>query len=817
MTLPELLVAIVMLGLLMTVLSSAIIVTLRQQDNTEGRLNVARAEQTISMWIPADLASADIVDTSPEATPCGATVCDGIDLSGGSNVMMLTWTLDNGDGTVTTTNVSYHFAPSGDGETYNLSRVECQSTNGSAWVCSSKIVLRDLPGPPAGEAFVPGVANGEACSREVDPVPCTRPTWVIIVSEPLAADAITEGDFACPTPPPGQTSLCNDSDLKDANRVIVSINGGGDSEGAGGGINQISITAGGTVRTTIDAKSVQGTPSFVEARSRCGGPITLVIDESGSIGSTAINDVKAGVRKFVEAVAGTPVKLQVVRFDTKASILGSSEWHHYFDMTNEADVNALLAAINGLSSKSSTNWEDALFRTFYESDGSITTQMPETVVFFTDGVPTTERLANRNGSLPAEPAAPGAPWPNSNGSVYNQVGFNRADYIANKFRRSVRMIGVGVGPDLSKNSTWISNPGAGYTLTWERGSYSYVKDTFKTTYVTTNTYEYELRYQVKPSRYDPDSAFYWVSKNTWENTNSNRRRDLGWTVVSESVYRTVENPPNDSSSDGSRRTVVSTTQTPVQTLQSSAPVSTAEYNANSTNPAYRAVGKTWAAGPDWEPWTGSRSSGSSSQYRSTKVYNSPPYTDYDPAVTAQTKNSMILARMIAGNDYGTPANWDGTRYTNATIADMYTVPNWSDFSNAMEAVALGECGGTLTLQTKVGGTTPAPDTFRYQNSQVVDSGGVKVEMTPTVVTTNQQFYTGTFDFAIPNGEFVTVDVFPQNYSELIGYTPGAWSCRAGNQPRLSTEINIPEGGLWKGVRVKIAANEAVSCTLSVSK
>ena len=40
---------------------------------------------------------------------------------------------------------------------------------------------------------------------------------------------------------------------KDANRVIVTINGGGDSDGAGGGINQISITAGGTVRREIDS------------------------------------------------------------------------------------------------------------------------------------------------------------------------------------------------------------------------------------------------------------------------------------------------------------------------------------------------------------------------------------------------------------------------------------------------------------------------------------------------------------------------------------------------------------------------------------
>ena len=90
-------------------------------------------------------------------------------------------------------------------------------------------------------------------------------------------------------------------------------------------------------------------------------------------------------------------------------------------------------------------------------------------------------------------------------------------------------------------------------------------------------------------------------------------------------------------------------------------------------------------------------------------------------------------------------------------------------------------------------------------------------MSPTFVTTNQQFHTGTFDFAVPNGEFITVDVLPQNYSELIGYTPGAWTCRAGNADRPFTVIDNPEGGIWKGVRVKVAANEAVSCALSVTR
>ncbi len=147
---------------------------------------------------------------------------------------------------------------------------------------------------------------------------------------------------------------------------------------------------------------------------------------------------------------------------------------------------------------------------------------------------------------------------------------------------------------------------------------------------------------------------------------------------------------------------------------------------------------------------------------------------------------------------------------------MYVLPQWSQFGTAMEEIALGECGATLTLQTKLGGGA-APDPFRYQNSAVTDSSGDPLDLEPTVVTTNQQFVTGTFDFPIPNGQFVTVDVLPQNYSELTGYTPGAWTCRAGNQNRPFELVDIPDAGAWKGVRVRVAANEAVSCSLSVTR
>ena len=163
MTLLELVVSISMLGLITLVISSAVVVTLRQQDNTFGRLNVAREEQQVGLWVPADLSSSDTVDTSPWITPCGATVCDGIDLSNGSNVMMLSWSTENGDGTTTTTNVSYHFAPTDDPPTvFVLNRVVCSSTDAGPWTCTSRAVLQRPARAACGRAVRAG--RGERCS-----------------------------------------------------------------------------------------------------------------------------------------------------------------------------------------------------------------------------------------------------------------------------------------------------------------------------------------------------------------------------------------------------------------------------------------------------------------------------------------------------------------------------------------------------------------------------------------------------------------------------------------------------------------------------
>ncbi len=78
MTLPEVLIAITVLGMLMAVLSSAVVVTLRQESSTEGRLNVARSEQSIGMWLPGDLASAGVVSVEPDWSPCSQIEVDGV-------------------------------------------------------------------------------------------------------------------------------------------------------------------------------------------------------------------------------------------------------------------------------------------------------------------------------------------------------------------------------------------------------------------------------------------------------------------------------------------------------------------------------------------------------------------------------------------------------------------------------------------------------------------------------------------------------------------------------------------------------------------
>ncbi len=466
LTLPEILVAVVVSGLLVAVMAAATRVVVRQGDNTTGRLNNARSEQAVGVWMPTDLASAELVDDSASATPCGAVCPPNVDVSG-SNTLMLTWT-----GTVagatstlpTITKVSYRYIEISPTD-YEIHRVECMSVDGAAPTCSQVTVLHNVMAPPPGIEYIPGV---------------TKPSWVMLVT--LAVDPVKPGDGTDLGLSGNGSTLDPTYYYREGRRVTVTINGGGDLAGTGGGQDQITLTAGGTRRDpNLSTTNLSAAPTFAATRSRCGGNFGLLVDTSGSIGSN-MSYVRSGAAAFIDAFAGTPIKLQVVPFSSVATTLGAGTgWGKYYDMLVDSDVAALKALVNGLNSSGYTNWEDAFFRMFRNADGTVQQVLPDTLIFFTDGMPTYNRLndstAKTTSPAVADTADSGLPLAGSSGS-YNQLSWNRANRIARVYEADLeKFIGVFVGTDIGGSSTWTEQ-GAGYHLTnflhgyhetWEQG------------------------------------------------------------------------------------------------------------------------------------------------------------------------------------------------------------------------------------------------------------------------------------------------------------------------------------------------------------
>ncbi len=694
-TLPELLITVMLMGLIMASLTSAVIVLVREQDNSKGRLNVSKAETSVGLWMPADMASAETVDVSPGASPCGTTCPPGTPL-GGSNSMMLSWTsLEAGatSAVPSTVNVSYRYSQVG--TDYHLLRVECTSVASGPWSCNTITVLRGLAAPPPGVSWTPGV---------------TVPDWVIDVGQPGGTDV--NGN---PLPPDPNATR------KNAQRVVVTINGGGDVAGAGGGLNTISLSASGTERGVINASSTSGTPTFTEARTRCGGNYGLVIDDSGSIGG-AMGTVRNGVQSFIDAFAGTPIKIQVVRFDSTASVIGQNPRTRYFDMLNPVDVAELRTGVNGLNANGSTNWEDALHRMFYDANGAVAQTKPDTVIFFTDGEPTWSRVDGTSTPGAALNPPPRQPELMNTSGSYDQEAFNRAKVIVDRFRSDVKFIGVGVGPAFNNSNDWLSY-GAGWHYNYFRGFHYEKRNSATSSWRTVDLAEYNSTSPVSNRRIQYSSPYQY------------------WEPTTKSVY---------------------------DTLSSSARQRQKDYTA--------------------------------------------PFDSYD-VTTTRTPNSTILTRLITDTDNGIPAVSVNGAYTNADTANMYLLPNFNQFAGALEAVALAECGGTLTLQTKVG-TVAAADPFTYQHTASTNSAGLPIPASLTTITTTRTVPSGTFDFTIPNGEWVTVEIQPAPTSGLTSYAPVAWSCRAGANAKAFEAIAIP-GSPWTGIRVRLLANEAVSCTQTV--
>jgi uncharacterized protein YegL len=807
-----------------------------------------------------------------------------------------------------------------DGE-FHVLRIACVSVNNAAPTCDQLTLLHNVDPPPVGTTWNPGT---------------TPPTWVMLVSLALDPAAPDAGSGVA-------ASLDPTYHIKNGRRVTVTINGGGDAAGAGGGQDKITLSAGGVDReSNLSTTNINVAPTFASTRSRCGGNFGMLVDTSGSIGSTNMTSVRNGIIQFVNSFAGTPIKLQVVRFSSTASTLGSGAgWGRYYDMLVDTDVADLKAQVGTLTSSGSTNYEDALFRMFMNSDGTTQQLLPDTLIFFTDGMPTYNRLNATSASASAVASNDDIGFAASNGSSYSQLAWNRANRIARQFDVDVdRFIGVYVGSDVTGTSTW-STQGAGYHLenllrgyhnVWDRGydvtnpqrgyhttyeyagsgltyqyassgmNYSYATsgvayEKFSSgawsttpvgTYITNNLNSgegdnYRARVTGTPggftnfsgntaaqkAAYDksnasagggdgfqpaPNGPSSWTNigsnaaaKATFDLSNSNNtsgdgfRVQIGslggWTVTTQ-AYFTLNDTNGSSQTDGYRSTTSYTA--PYNTWENStvatfmtnnsfstvpdeadgwratvtyvAPfnywqtVTEAQYNANVGDPSYRVTNTNTAPFSLWESTdetsynAGNTVWGGADGWDATKVYDLP-YTFHESITTSSVKNTEILSRIITVGD-PVPAVPTGGPYTNAAVADLYALPNWSQFAGAINAVALAECGGTVTLQTRVG-TAAAADPFTYQNSQ-----------DKTIATTSQQYRSGTFDFDMPNGQPVNVDITPVDLSNISRYAPVSWACRANGADYPFTTSVLPTSE-WSKINLTVAPNTAISCIQTV--
>ncbi len=830
MSLPEVLVGAMIMGLMTATLAMSTRAIVRQADNTEGRANNARSEQNVGVFMPADLASAEEVDTEPGSVPCGPSpACPPGTALGGSNAVMLSWSgqefdVDSNSMRTTETHVSYRVVEvSGE---FMLIRVECHGFEGDELACDTRTVLRDLEPPPPDVEWFAGT---------------TKPSWLISVSAAGAADEVEGATTTTVASDPGYTN-------KNAQRVVVTINGGGDAAGAGGGRNQISLSAGGTNRqTNLSTDDLVGAPTFTASRSRCGGNFGVIIDKSGSIGSTDMTTVNNGVMAFIDTFAGTPVKLQVVTFSGRAATLGADDttWTKYYDMLVESDVSALKALVGGITSNGGTNWEDGFFRMLRNSDGTVQSQLPNTILFFTDGIPTRSRLDDTSATAAATVHPDDNGFPASNGQDFSQIAWNRTERLL-RDRGSINLVGVYVNSDTDADSSWMVR--SGYHLDYERGN-NVVFQQGGETYQRGNTIQWQvstdskLVFEKKVSgSWSTISRSTFLSGNTTpDETDNYRTRTTGtvsssnssWTTITEAQYHAANS--SNAYSDGFR-TRYSTTATSWIT------VTQAQYNlsnttttssdgwritstwTNTTEALYNAGNTVTGEADGWRTTTSgsatawtvvaksvydlSNSTGDSSDgWRSTKNY-SEPYDFFDSTSGSTIKNYATIGNLVVGNTTGVESGFvealpRGGPYTNAAAADLFVLPNYSNFGSALASVALGQCGGTVTLQTRVG-STAAQDPFVYENTT-----------TNEIVQTSAAYRSGTFDIALPGGSSTTVRITPQQFTNLVRYQPAGWTCKSAGVNYPFTTVPVEGHSPWTAIELTVNPNQAVSCIQQV--
>ena len=189
-------------------------------------------------------------------------------------------------------------------------------------------------------------------------------------------------------------------------------------------------------------------------------------------------------------------------------------------------------------------------------------------------------------------------------------------------------------------------------------------------------------------------------------------------------------------------------------------------------------------------------------------------------------NSDIVGWLVAGNEVERFQDDGSGEFTNLQTGNLFTSPNWSTLSPALQRIALGQCGGTINLQTRQGSATGpnVSTTISFlKAAEYYDAAGtqpVPDALVGTTVSTNGVQKTVTIDMNLKDGRDRYIDIVPQGVANLPTIRFQQWACRSGPNSVPTSPVPVIANGTpvpgWQGVRVRVKANQAVACILVVT-
>ena len=187
-----------------------------------------------------------------------------------------------------------------------------------------------------------------------------------------------------------------------------------------------------------------------------------------------------------------------------------------------------------------------------------------------------------------------------------------------------------------------------------------------------------------------------------------------------------------------------------------------------------------------------------------------PYDGHENSSSTPKTNQRILADLVApgGATYAV-YNTTTQSYGDVREVNMFVETNWARFNDAIRDVALGECGGTVTIQTKVGSgaaATSVNDPFTYSN------------LAHQTVETSSAYKSGTFDVVLPGAASSTIQINVENQSTLTAWQFVNWVCTEKGAALTAPAMQVlpPDSTGWRGITLNVAANTAISCIQTVA-